>query len=100
MEVRSGWNSEYARKKYDVILDEADLARILHKAGLPVDMMLSVDDAHTLLYATAEIKARATLSRFDPSLTDELKAEARGFAYERDAVLRRLKGEEKPASGG
>jgi hypothetical protein len=93
MEVRSGWNSEYARKKYDVTVDEGDLARILIAAGIPVAAQpgMTADDAHMILYTTAEIMARRTLVQFDPSQKEKLVAEARALNAQRAAVLDRVK---------
>lgn len=79
MEVRAGWNSEYARKKYDVTLDEADLGRILLGEGIPLEAQASVslDDVHTVLYCSAEILSRRTLVEFilDGQKTEDLEEE-------------------------
>lgn len=89
MKVRSGWNSEYARKKYDVELDETDLARILQAADIPLEVQpkLNAAQAHALLYLSAEIMARQTLVRFDPSLKEDLQKEIAQLAGEKNAAL-------------
>lgn len=102
MEVRSGWNSEFARKKYDVTLDEADLARILLGAGIPLAAQpgLSEDHAHMLLWTSAEILARRTLVQFDPSLKEKLVTEAKQLSARRAKALTEIKvqlGLEEPA---
>lgn len=101
MEVRSGWNSEFARKKYDVTLDEADLARILLGFGIPAEAQatVSVDDAHTVLYTSAEIMARQTLavyarekpSEFPDDIRTRLVEEARVLRDKRTATLTGIK---------
>jgi hypothetical protein len=35
MHLVQGWNTEFGRVKFDVLLDESDLARLLAEAGLP-----------------------------------------------------------------
>lgn len=93
MEVRSGWNSEFARKKYDVTLDEADLSRILDDAGIPLEAQpkLSIAQAHALLYFSAEILARTTLKLFDPSMKESLDKEITALTEQRSKVLTLLK---------
>jgi hypothetical protein len=101
MEVRSGWNSEFARKKYDVTLDEADLARLLLGAGIPLEAqpLLPAGDVHTILYCTAEILARTTLAAyakaepggFPPDFRQRLADEARVLRDQRTAALTKVK---------
>jgi hypothetical protein len=106
MEISSGWNSEFARKKYGVALDEGDLRRILIGADIPVSQheFVSLEDAHTLLHCTSEILSRRTYAvylmdgRKLPELTGDtakdvkrLGQEARALTERRDAVLGRLK---------
>jgi hypothetical protein len=91
VKVRSGWNSEYARKKYDVEVDEADLARIITAAGMPMEALsiVTLGDAHNLLWYSAETLARQALVSFDPSLRAKLTEEARELVQKRkDLVLK------------
>lgn len=93
MEVRSGWNSEYARKKYDVSLDEGDLSRILDAAGIPLEAQpkLTLAQAHALLYFSAEIIARQTLILFDPSQREALTEEIAGLQAQKAQGLAAVK---------
>lgn len=93
MMVRAGWSTEYARDKYDVELDETDLARILGDAGIPAEAQssLKLREAHTLLYCSAEIIAREALVRCEPKLKERLLAEAAKLAAERNALLTSLR---------
>jgi hypothetical protein len=93
MIVRSGWSSEYAKKKYDVELDEGDLLRILTEAGLPgiARGTLTLGEVHAILWCTAEILARQTLVSYDPSLKQQLTKEARDLRDKRTAVLEVVK---------
>jgi hypothetical protein len=101
MMVRSGWNSEYARKKYDVELDEADLARILISGRVPLEAQstLSLADAHNLLWFSAEIMARQSLASFDPTLKDKLQEEARELNQKRAYLLGKIRNQWDAAHG-
>jgi hypothetical protein len=93
LKVRSGWNSEYARKKYDVEVDEADLARIITGAGMPLEAVsiVTLGDAHNLLWYSAEILARQALVSFDPTLKQRLTEEARGLVQKRKDLLLKIR---------
>lgn len=67
MKVRSGWNSEFGRKKFDIELDGEDLVSLLIDAGIPGDAPLSFNEKYQFLYVTAEILARLRLLEFDPT---------------------------------
>ncbi len=57
MRVMQGWSGETATNRWakvDVTVEEEDLRRILHTAGLPVDQQLSTADAFKLLAGEAE----------------------------------------------
>jgi hypothetical protein len=94
VKVRSGWNSDFGRVKFDVEVDEADLLRILLEIGLSVEAAasLTVKEAYKVAYCTAEILSRQALSRFDGSKAEELTAEIKALAQERNEVLAAVKG--------
>ena len=54
MIVKIGWNTQYAEQKFDVGLDETDLARILAEEGIPPDAQLTSAEAFTILLTRAE----------------------------------------------
>lgn len=93
MKVRSGWNSEYARKKYDVELDEADIIRILIQHGLDpaLSPRLPVAAAHSLLRWEAEIFSRQTLLEHDPEQAVHQQRIIDDFTAKRDELIKRLK---------
>lgn len=101
MKVRSGWNSEYARKKYDVEVDEADLARLLLAAGIPLEAqpLVPAGEVHTVLYCTAEILARTTLAaharakpgEFPDDFRQQLAEEVKVLRGQRDAAYARIR---------
>lgn len=104
MMVRSGWNSEYARQKYDVEVGEPDLARILTSQGIPLEALatLSMGEAHDILYFTAEGLARLALGRYDKNMAKQCAADFRKLQEQRDQVLAKVKArwEETPSSRG
>lgn len=60
MITRAGYNSQFARRKYDVELDETDLDRIILEVGLdPVKVRpkLTTAGVHALLRSEAELLA-------------------------------------------
>lgn len=100
MMVRSGWNSEYARQKYDVEVGEADLARILTSQGIPLEAMgsLTMGEAHDILYFTAEGLARLALGRYDKGMAKQCAEDFRKLQAQRDEVLARVKARCTPLS--
>lgn len=65
MIVKFGFNTDFGREKFDVGLDEIDLARILAEEGIPPDASLTAAEAFTILLAEAErfsetVRARIT----------------------------------------
>lgn len=90
MKVRSGWNSDYAHRKYDVELDEVDLARILLQLGLPVDSPTE-QEAFDILSSSAEIYARRKLIVFDPSMKEDLEKEIAALDQTRRAAMVAIK---------
>jgi|GEM_PF-3489605 len=90
MKVRSGFNSEpYGRYKFDIELGEEDLGRIL--AGRGIDParaagMLS-REAYKVLYAEAEMLARAAMIRHIEAEMPAGDAAARRVADGRIEVL-------------
>jgi hypothetical protein len=102
MKVRSGWNSEYARKKYDVEVDEADLARILTARGIPLAALgtLTMGEVHDILYYTAEGLARLALGRYDKNMAGQCAEDFRKLQASRDEVLARVAARWAPSEPG
>jgi hypothetical protein len=66
MEVRDGWNTEMGRLKFDVTVDESDLARLLIEYGMePGDRArLTTIESFQLLSAEAQyLSAGAAIQR-------------------------------------
>jgi len=52
--VKTGWNSDFGKEKFDVGLGEEDLARILADRDIPPDVLLTPVEAFKALYFEAE----------------------------------------------
>lgn len=60
MKARAGYNSQFARRKYDIEVDEGDLDRIILESGLDPKLVrpsLTTVQAHALLRSEAEFLA-------------------------------------------
>lgn len=89
MIVKTGWNSEFAREKFDVGLGEEDLPRILDEAGIPPDAHLTVSEAFRVLYFSAENFSEMVKAT---QLKDaDAKMAAVAAAAHRDSVLDKIK---------
>ena len=93
MRVRSGWSSEYAKKKFDVEMDENDLTRMLLDNGISQEYhdKISVAERFRVLYCEVEIISRATLFVYDNSKAELLKGEIERLREQRDAVYTKAK---------
>ena len=54
MIVKTGWQNDFGKQKFDVELNEIDLARILADAGIAPDAALTSLEAFRLLMFEAE----------------------------------------------
>jgi len=54
MLVKTGWQNDFGKQKFDVELNEIDLARILADAGIPPDAALTSLEAFRLMLTEAE----------------------------------------------
>lgn len=52
--VKTGWNSDFGKEKFDVGLGEEDLSRILDDHDIPPDAKLTASEAFRVLYFSAE----------------------------------------------
>jgi hypothetical protein len=54
MIIKTGWQNDFGKQKFDVELNETDLARILAEAGISPDAGLTSLEAFRLLLLEAE----------------------------------------------
>ena len=101
MMVKVGWNTDFGKEKFDIGLDETDLARILAEAGLPPDTQLGMVEAFRLLSAEAERFSAAQRAQVVPSEAAACRAEVKRLtgqlAAHLDAVRERL-GVDQPSA--
>jgi hypothetical protein len=91
MLIRRGWASEYAKRKFDIELDEADLVRILAVAGVAdpagVAATMNLGHVYEILDAEAMMFVSHTLSRFEPASKDTHMQAYAAYQARRDTVL-------------
>lgn len=75
MIVKLGFNTDFGRDKFDVGLDETDLARILEEAHIPVDAKLTSTEVFQILRCEAEKYCRVQMARIDPSQRSRCEAD-------------------------
>ena len=91
MFIKCGWNTDFGKEKFDVGLDEIDLARILAEAGIPPDAQLTSLDAFQILHAEAERYCAAKRAQVVPSEAEGCKMEVKRLTGLRRAQLDSLK---------
>jgi hypothetical protein len=91
MLVKLGFNTDYGMDKFDVGLDETDLARILADAGIPPDAPLASVEVFQVLHLEAEwlcAGKRSTVT--EGSEAEHWKAEAQRLGAKRRVQLERI----------
>lgn len=71
--VKLGFNTDFGHDKFDVGLDETDLARILVEHGIPPDTKISFSQAFEILRLTGEQLCCRQKARLAPSEAEGLK---------------------------
>jgi len=106
MIVRVGWNSQFARRKFDIELDETDLAALIREAGLPYDETLPLMTAPSKY---AILKNEAELLSLDGAISagvfasDEIsgaQAKLNGLRATRQTYLDQMKAFYAPQLAG
>ncbi len=54
MIIKTGWQNDFGKQKFDIELNEIDLARILTDAGIPPDVSLTSLEVFQLLLLEAD----------------------------------------------
>jgi len=89
MLVKVGFNTEFGRDKFDIGLDETDLARILAEEGIPPDARLTTVEAFMVLMSEAERFSQHMLAK---RTKDEAAAErSRAASADRANILAKIK---------
>lgn len=88
--VKTGYNTDYGKYKFDVGLGEEDIARLLAENGLPPDAELTVMEAHDLLRLTAEMFVVADKIRTDPQYAERHKVAGRSLSEQRAGLISKI----------
>lgn len=92
MIVKLGFNTDFGRDKFDIGLDETDLARILTEAGIAPDAPLVSTEVFLVLHAEAEwycAGQRAAVT--EGKEAEHWKSEAARLGRKRRELLERIK---------
>lgn len=92
MMLKLGFNTDYGKDKFDVGLDETDLARILADAGIPPDAPLTQAEAFLVLHCEAEwlcAGKRATVT--EGTEARHWQEEAQRLGKKRPVLMDRIK---------
>src|SRR5450755_2224652 len=79
MFVKLGWNTDFGKQKFDVGLDETDLARILTDNGIPLDAPVSSAQAFEILRLTGEQFCVRQRARVVPAESEDCKVQYKQF---------------------
>lgn len=71
--VKLGFNTDYGHDKFDVGLDETDLARILVEHGIPADTKISFSQSFEILRLSGEQLCCRQRARLVPSEEESCK---------------------------
>jgi hypothetical protein len=89
MIIKTGWQNDFGKQKFDVELNEIDLARIIADAGIPPDAALTSLEAFWLMMLEAEYFSESVrASRLQDA---DAKATAGKARVSRDSLLVRVK---------
>jgi hypothetical protein len=98
MQVRTGWNTEMGRKKFDVTLEESDLGRMLLDNGIPTAWQgkLKPAEVFQLMYLEADRFAKVVLADYFGRVSDDegkrkALAEADASQKTRDSIFAQIK---------
>jgi hypothetical protein len=86
MNITRGFNSEYGRYKFDVMIEEGDLARLLLENGIQVEKapLLTCAEAYQIMVVEADILVNNATVKY---LESEAKSDAAASLREQAQVL-------------
>jgi hypothetical protein len=91
MNVTRGWSTDFAKLKFSVMVEEADLLSMLAERGAedPVAARADMPTKHAYLIMDAEAMSYVhhSLSKVDKEPTEEHLAKVKQYRAERDALL-------------
>jgi len=94
MFVKTGWNTDFGKQKFDIGMDETDLARILTEAGISPDAQLTSRETFQILRMEAERFSTVQRAQVVPAEAEGCRLEVKRLtgqlAAQLDSVRTRL----------
>ncbi len=90
MKVRKGFSTDYARSKFDVEVDEADLARLIMEHKFPPEAQLSTLQAFRLADTLAEWLMLTEAGKISQEMAARTEPARRAFYATVDAVRQEM----------
>lgn len=101
MNVTRGWSTDYGKIKFSVMVEEADLLRMLAERGAddPVKLVAGMPTQHVYLIMDAEAQAfvHHSLSKQEPAQREQHLVKLNEFRAERDRLLDKYAPKKAPA---
>ena len=91
MFVKTGWNTDFGKQKFDIGMDETDLARILAEVGISPDAQLTSREVFQILRLEAERFSAAQRAQVVPSETEVCKREVHRLSAQLESHLDAVK---------
>lgn len=99
-----GWASDYAKSKFGVEIDDAELIRIMAEAGFAgslkeledIAASMKASDVYLVLDAEALMFVHHTLSKAEPQNSEKHLENMKTARRERDAILAKYRPEAEP----
>lgn len=91
MDVKTGFNTEFGEYKFDVLVGEIDLARILAEHEIPPDAPLTALEAYRILRLTAERFCEAERSQHDRKYKGDVRLEMKKLREQLDGQISAVK---------
>jgi hypothetical protein len=90
MKVRKGFSTDYAKNKFDVEIDEADLARLLPEHGFPPETKLTTLQAFRLADTLSEWLMLTEAAKISQEMAAKVEPSRRVFYTTVDEVRKEL----------
>jgi hypothetical protein len=91
MEIKRGWATDFGKVRFDVLIEEVDLLRMLAERGAadPVKTVADMPTRHVYLIMDAEAQAFVyhSLAKQEPAQGEQHMAKAAEYRAQRDALL-------------
>jgi hypothetical protein len=91
MEVKDGWATDFGKVRFDVLIQEVDVARMLTARGVddPVALMgkMSTGDVFEIMSSEAKAFVHVSLAKQEPGQREQHLAKVREYRAARNELL-------------